>query len=163
MYDALQDLPKQVSTPVKEMDPELMQEIDGLHYQDDYFKVIGCKDNRGGIIVSQLPECVDFRNMLGGRIANVVPVDSFADILPNISSYTQTISVYPESFIETIRLPAALHGAQHFKLLGYGQGGDGASPQDGREPLRRMCKWIMCEFPNATTKNFLKRFTEAAA
>jgi hypothetical protein len=42
--------------------------------------------------------------------------------------------------------------------LGYAFNGPGlVGPQDGIEPLRRMCKWIIAEQPNAAVKPLWER------
>ncbi|HQR04243.1 MAG: long-chain-fatty-acyl-CoA reductase [Proteobacteria bacterium] len=145
-FDALQGLPASISTAHKAFDPSLKEEIDGLRFAGDEFRVFGGKSNEGAIIVSQHDAPVDFSRMLACRVGNLVPIDDLETAALSVSAYTQTIGIYPESLKEMLRDRLAYQGAQRFVSLG-GAGtlfGTGA-PQDGIEPVRRMCKWIVDE------------------
>lgn len=142
---AIGELPQHISTPAKRFDPELRAEIDALKLNPDFFKVIGCKDNNGGIIVSLLSEPVDFYPKLGGRVGNIVPIDDELDAVAFMNSYTQTIGVYPESLKVKIRDTLALNSGQRIVSLGFASTGHPCMPQDGIEPVRRMVKWIVDE------------------
>src|ERR1700733_3687063 len=92
-------------------------------------------------------EPVDFAASLCNRVVNLVPVDDLEVPIRSVSSYTQTIGIYPEDLKLELRDRLAIIGAQRMVTLGYGCT---ASPfvygiQDGIEPLRRMCKWIVDE------------------
>lgn len=142
-FEALQGLPDHLSTPHKAFDQELKAEIDALEFADDEYRVFGGRRNEGAVIVSRSEHPVDFARMLACRVANLVPVDSIETAVRSVSSYTQTIGIYPESLKDRLRDRLALHGAQRLVSLG------GAAtlmqapgPQDGIEPVRRMVKWI---------------------
>ena len=124
-----------------------MSHIDAASMMDDFYTVIGTRNGEGGVIVSKLPEPVDFAPTLTNRVANFVPVDSLEDILPRVDSYCQTIGIYPESLVPLIQDQLALAGGQRMVTLGYaGAGVTGfGAPQDGVEPVRRLCKWIFRE------------------
>ena len=142
---SMSELPTRVSTPAKRFDPELRAEIDALRLNPDFYKVIGCDGNNGGMIVSQLSEPVDFYPKLSGRVGNIVPVDDEQEALAFMNSYTQTIGIYPEKLKERVRDALALHGGQRIVSLGYATSGHPGMPQDGIEPIRRMVKWIVDE------------------
>jgi hypothetical protein len=146
VYDEVQALPPSQSTPAKRFDAALRAEIDALRVASNWHRVIGGEHDEGAVIVSTLDEPVDFYPSLGGRVANVVPVDSVADILPHINAYTQTVGIYPEALKKELRDVLPFYGAQ--RLVSLGQATDMASPglpQDGIEPLRRSVKWIVEE------------------
>ena len=142
---ALAGLPQHVSTPAKRFDPELRAEIDALKLNPDFYKVIGCQDNNGGVIVSLLGEPVDFYPKLGGRVGNIVPIDDEVDAVAFMNSYTQTVGVYPESLKARLRDTLALNSGQRIVSLGFASSGHPGMPQDAIEPLRRMVKWIVDE------------------
>ena len=62
-----------------------------------------------------------------------------------VTAATQTIGVYPESLKKKIRNQLAFYGGQRLTSLGYAAHLSLATPQDGLEPTRRMCKWIFEE------------------
>jgi hypothetical protein len=62
-----------------------------------------------------------------------------------VTSYTQTVGIYPESLKAQLRDVLPLYGAQRLVSLGYACHVTLAGPQDALEPLRRMCKWIVEE------------------
>jgi hypothetical protein len=145
VYDALLRLPERTSTrPKHGIDHQLRSHIAAAALTDDWYQVFGGADDEGAIVVSKLPEPVDFAVTLANRVANLVPVDSLSDVLPRIDSYCQTVGLFPESLAITARDTLALAGVQRVVSLGYavaspnGFGG----PQDGLEPMRRLCKWI---------------------
>jgi hypothetical protein len=145
VYDELQRLPASLSTKAKRFDPELRSNIEALRSSREWYRVYGGLGGEGAVIVSQLDEPVEFHRALSGRVANVVPVDDPADVLPRISAATQTIGIYPDSLKAELRDVLALHGAQRLTSLGYAADPHLATPQDGIEPLRRMTKWIVDE------------------
>lgn len=147
-YEKLLGLPDYLSTkPKNGINRELMSSLDAASFLDDFYTVVGTQDGEGGVIVSKMPEPVDFAPSLTNRVANFVPVDSIEDILPRIDSYCQTIGIYPEKLTDGIQDRLALAGGQRLVTLGHAAGsltGFG-SPQDGIEPVRRLCKWIFRE------------------
>lgn len=144
-YQAMTSLPEAISTPPKEMDPELRSQVKAVRLSDDYFRVIGGEKDEGAIIASQTPEPVDFALILAKRVANLVPIDDIGEIYPIVDAYTQTVGIYPESLKKTIRDRLSLSGAQRFVSLGYATSATLAGPQDAIETIREMCRWIICE------------------
>jgi hypothetical protein len=145
VYQAIQDLPAHLSNAVPAIDRALAQEMEGLRYAAAAYRVYG-GDGRGGVIVSQTDEPVEFAPLLNNRIANLVPVDDLEIPIRAVTSYTQTIGIYPDELVPKIRDRLAFHGAQRLVTLGYvATRRTIAGPQDGIEPLRRMCKWILNE------------------
>jgi hypothetical protein len=149
VYEELIGLPGTMSTKPKFYDSELRSHIDSLRLQDEWYTVIGGEDDEGCIIVSQLSEPVDFAGYLANRTANLVPVDSLADVLPRFDAYTQTVGVYPEALKETLLDIAPLFGVQRFVSLGFASYPMFA-PWDGIELDRRMVKWVI----NTRNKTF---------
>jgi hypothetical protein len=145
VYDEIQRLPSALSTKAKRFDPELRANVDALRASPEWYRVYGGSNGEGAVIVSQLDEPVEFHRALSGRVANVVPVDEPADVLPRISAATQTIGIYPDSLKTDLRDVLSLHGAQRLTSLGYAADPHLATPQDGIEPLRRMAKWVVDE------------------
>jgi hypothetical protein len=145
VYQAMQQLPKSVSTKAKYFDPELRQNIKALRTSGDFYHVIGGESDEGAIIVSHTDEPVDFYPTLSGRVANLVPVDDPLDAVRGMNSYTQTVGVYPEALKVKLRDIVPLFGAQRLVSLGYASSGNTSLPQDAIEPVRRMVKWIVDE------------------
>jgi hypothetical protein len=145
IYEELQRLPPQLSTPAKHFDPELRANIDALRTSPDWYRVVGGRNGEGAVIVSQLDEPVEFSGSLSCRVANIVPVDSPADALRTVDAWTQTIGIFPESLTTELRDLLGMHGAQRLVSLGHAADADPGLPQDGIEPLRRMVKWIVDE------------------
>ncbi len=143
LYDAIQALPEAISTPHHSFDPDLKQEIDGLRFVEDDYTVIGGKGSEGAVIVSHEDEQVDFARQLACRVANVVPMDTVDTAIQSVNAYTQTIGIYPESLKTEIRDRLAYQGGQRLVSLGAAINPPSDAPQDGLEPLRRMCKWIL--------------------
>src|SRR3546814_12216163 len=94
------------------------------------------------MIVSQTDAPVDFNKMLSCRVANIVPIDDVEIALRSVSAYTQTIGIYPEELKRRVRDRLAFQGAQRIVSPGAATMMGIAGPQDGNEPLRRICKWI---------------------
>ncbi len=143
LFDAIQALPEEISTPHHSFDPDLKQEIDGLRFVAEDYTVIGGKGSEGAVIVSHDSEQVDFARQLACRVANLVPIDSVETAIQSVNAYTQTIGIYPESLKTEIRDRLAYQGGQRLVSLGGAINPPGDGPQDGLEPLRRMCKWIV--------------------
>lgn len=145
VYEAIQALPPHLSNAVRGLNTELAQEMEGLRFAAGLYKVYG-GDGRGGVIVSQSDEPVEFATLLNNRVANIVPVEDLEIPIRSVTTYTQTIGIYPPELIPEIRDRLALQGAQRLVTLGYvATQRPIATPQDGIEPLRRMCRWIAHE------------------
>ena len=145
LYDAILRLPSHVSGPAVRMDSRLEEEIESLRFtSDDWFKVIG-GGREGAVIVSQEPEPVDFARILTNRVVNLVPIDDMRQPVRSVTSYTQTIGIYPESLKRALRDDLAIHGAQRLVTLGNALAMPNHGLQDGIEPMRRMCRWIVEE------------------
>ncbi|WP_455141197.1 acyl-CoA reductase [Candidatus Hodarchaeum mangrovi] len=145
LYYSLLKLPSNVSTPSKAINPEVNALIDGLRLNNDFYRIFGGENNEGCVIASQFDEPVDFSTKLCGRIVNLVPIDDLQTAIKSVNSYTQTVGVYPEQLKKEIRDDLILHGVQRIVSLGFATMGSFGTPQDGIEPLRRICKWIMDE------------------
>jgi hypothetical protein len=149
-YEALVSLPEHISTKPKHgINVELRKRLDNFRMDDEWYKVIGGQDAEGAIICSQLPDPVDFWDLLNDRVANFVPIDTIDDALQYFDAYTQTVGIYPDSLKEELKNIVPLYGAQRVVSLGYAGGAalNFATPQDAIEPVRRMLKWIVHEKP----------------
>jgi Acyl-CoA reductase (LuxC) len=145
VYDALLALPGTISSKPRSMDQELKANIKTARLNDEWYRVIGGEDDEGAIIVSQIPERVDFAPLLANRVANLVPVDSVDEVFAVVDAYTQTVGIYPESLKEELRDKLPLYGAQRLTSLGYAASISLAGPWDAIELERRMCKWLRKE------------------
>jgi hypothetical protein len=146
VYAALLSLPENISTKPKRMDAELKRSLASLRMDDEWFQVIGGQQEEGAVIVSQLSDPVEFATMLADRVVNLVPIDNLESVLVRVDAYTQTVGIFPEILKTEVADKLALSGAQRLVSLGYAMHGSLAGPQDGIEPLRRMCKWILDEY-----------------
>jgi hypothetical protein len=145
VHEAIQRIPAHLSNPVRALDSALAEELEGLRFAGDAYKTFG-GDGRGGVIVSQSDQPVEFAPLLANRVANLVPIDDLQAAISAVTAYTQTIGIYPEELIPKIRDQLAYAGAQRLVTLGYvAPTRSFAGPQDGMEPMRRMCKWILSE------------------
>jgi hypothetical protein len=144
LFAAIQALPAHVSGVGKGLPRELADEMEGLRYAPELYKVSG-GGAQGAVIVSQCDEPVDFARLLGGRVANLVPVDSIETPILAVTAYTQTIGIYPESLKKQLRDRLGIQGAQRLVSLGYATGSPYAGPQDAIEPLRRVVRWVVEE------------------
>lgn len=140
-FEALQQLQPHVSGPHPNFNPELKGEIEAIR-RSAFYRVFGVKDNEGGVVVSHVPDPVDFAEMLGGRVANFVPCDDIEEALERITIHTQTIGVYPETLKARYRERLAFLGGQRIVSLGNHLTISPALPHDAIEPLRRLCRWI---------------------
>jgi hypothetical protein len=147
VYEAMLQLPGHISTkPKNGINRDLRTRLDMCRLDEDWFRVIGGEDEEGAIVISQLPEPVDYWDLLNDRVANFVPIDSIDDALKYFDAYTQTVGVYPLSLQEELKNKIPLYGAQRLVSLGYCGGSFAfATPQDAIEPVRRMVKWIVNE------------------
>lgn len=144
VFAALKNLPAHLSTPHPAFDPILREEIEGIRYSDGY-RVIGCKGNDGGVIVSQNNEPVDFRDRLACRVINLVPIDDVAEAIAYLTVHTQTVGVYPNDLKIAIRDRCLLQGVQRLTDLGCATFEGMAYPHDGLELMRRMARWGVME------------------
>jgi hypothetical protein len=148
-------LPQALTTKPKRYDPELRRQVDTLRLSDDFYTVIGGRNDEGAVLVSHSSDRVDFWEYLADRTVNLIPVDTVEEVLDVIDAYTQTVGIFPESLREVVRHKGALHGGQRFVSLGYAFNGPGlVGPQDGIEPMRRLVKWIISEEPLPGRKPF---------
>lgn len=145
VYQAMLALPEHLSSKPKSVDRELKEYLQASKLDDTFYKVIGGDQDEGAIIVSQFDDVIDYSSMLSGRVANLVPVDDIEQVTKAVTSFTQTVGIYPESLKKELRDKLPLFGAQRLTSLGYACNVTTASPQDAIEPLRRMCKWIFEE------------------
>lgn len=143
LFEAIQALPERCSGPGP-LDPALSEELQGLRLASVDHVVFGGGD-AGAVIVSQIDEPVDFSALLNNRVANIVPVDDLDIPVRSVTSYTQTIGIYPDALKTRLRDRLVFNGAQRVVSLGYACKAAMAGPHDGMEPLRRMCKWISDE------------------
>jgi len=145
LYRELLELPTAISNGPNGFDPGLKSEIQSILPLEDFYRVFtdAQRIDRGAVIVSQISEPVDFANLLYGRVGNVVPLDRIEDALRWFSTATQTVGIYPDRLREKLRDSVALAGGQMIVPLGYAITSGPAAPQDGIEPERRMCRWVV--------------------
>jgi hypothetical protein len=163
IFEELTTLPAFISTPPLHPSRELYEHVEASRMTEDFYRVIGGEKREGAVIVSQFDSAVDYSAMLSGRVANVVPVDGIDKVTEAVTAYTQTIGIYPESLKHELRDTLPLFGAQRLTSLGYACSVPIAAPQDGIEPMRRMCKWIVDESCDPDVVTPLWRLGEAAA
>jgi hypothetical protein len=153
VHEELVGLPAGLSTTPKSYDGELRSHVESARLQEDFYTVVGGEAGEGCVIVSHLPDPVEFKHLLADRTLNLVPVDSVDEVVRNFDAYTQTVGVFPESLKEQLLDIAPLYGVQRFVSLGYSSEHTGCAPHDGLELERRMCKWVinqkMAPFPLA--------------
>jgi hypothetical protein len=145
VYESMIGLPEFISTTPKVVDRTLLENVEGSRLTEDWYRVFGGEHAEGAIIVSQLDEPVHYSELLSGRVANIVPVDSIDKVTDAVNAYTQTIGIYPESLKAQLRDTLSLFGAQRLTSLGYAASVNFTIPQDAMEPVRRMCKWVVEE------------------
>jgi hypothetical protein len=146
LFEEVQRLPPTISAGPVRFDPALKVELQSILQQEDFYRVFTDRkqiEKTGAIIVSQLGEQVDFPKLLYGRVGNVVPVDKIEDTVAFFNSATQTVGIYPDELRTRLRDRAALMGGQMFVPVGYAICGSPVAPQDGIEPERRMCRWVV--------------------
>jgi Acyl-CoA reductase (LuxC) len=151
-YEALLRLPVEISAPHRYFSQALKEEIAGIR-GSNFYHVVGGLANLGAVIVSHIPDPVDFAESLACRVANFVPCDEVEEALRLITIHTQTIGVYPDSLKTRYRDKLALLGGQRIVSLGQHLALNWALPHDGIEPLRRLCRWINdenCAIEDAT-------------
>jgi hypothetical protein len=145
-FEALQALPANMSTPHKDFDRSLKDEIDSVRMLDDDYTVFGGRGSEGAIIVSHDGDPVDFSRQLACRVGNLVPIDDLETAILSVTNYTQTIGIYPDALKSELRDRLAFQGAQRLVSLGGASlVSGGTERQDGIETIRRMCKWIVDE------------------
>jgi len=163
VYEGMMKLPSDISTKPKSYNAELKSQVESLRLNDDWYDVIGGEQGEGAVIVSKTADTVDFAEYLDDRTVNLVPIDSLDEFFSEVDSYTQTIGVFPEELIDEVCHQATLYGGQRYVSLGYAFNGPGlVGPQDGIEPLRRMCKWIIKEHPGTLAPLWEKKEGEVS-
>ena len=150
-------MPESVSTSHKAFDRDLREEIEGLAFVPDEYRVFGGKGNEGAVIVSQEGTPVDFARKLACRVANIVPIDRVEEAILSVNAYTQTIGIFPDSLKAAVRDRLAWQGAQRLVSLGSAGLDQTPGPQDGIEPLRRLVKWITDEDVGPATFEAFRR------
>src|ERR1700748_2749928 len=55
-YDAMLRLPQALTTKPKRYDPELRRQVDTLRLSDDFYTVIGGRNDEGAVLVSHSPD-----------------------------------------------------------------------------------------------------------
>lgn len=141
MFAELQALPPAISSPHPNFDPDLQVAIAGVR-DSPLYRVIGGQGSEGAVIVSQTRQGVDFAERLDCRVANLVPIDRIEHALERLSTYTQTVGVYPDQLKHEIRGACAIRGAQRIVSLGHATSAGLAGPHDAIEPLSRMVRWV---------------------
>jgi hypothetical protein len=146
IFEELHRLPPETSSGPNRFDATLLGEIESILDMDGFYRIYA--DPRriprsGAVIVSQMGEQVDFAQLLYGRVGNLVPVDDIEHCLSYFTTATQTVGIFPESLKLKLRGRAVLAGAQMIVPLGYATTASLAAPQDGIEPERRMCRWVV--------------------
>ncbi|MGH3940466.1 MAG: acyl-CoA reductase [Pseudonocardiaceae bacterium] len=147
VHEAIQALPPDISTASAHLDPELQEYLHALRYSPDWYSVISGKPGAGAVVISWVGEPVDFHRLLSGRVVNLVPVDDLDTAVRSLSSWTQTVGVYPDTLKDKIRNLLPLFGVQRIVSLGIAPFLHQALPQDSIEPVRRMIKWVVDETP----------------
>jgi hypothetical protein len=142
VHEELLALPAKLSTAPKTYDAELRSNVESLRYQEEWYTVIGGEHDEGCVIISHLPDPVEFANLLADRTVNLVPVGSAVDVLEQVDSYTQTLGLYPDGLRAELR-DAPLYGVQRLVTLGYSGLFIPGAPHDGLELERRLCKWAV--------------------
>lgn len=140
-YEALGRLPAEVTSPVTPLTEELKDEMFGIT-DSPFYDIVGGTEGRGAIIVSLIPDPVDFSSQLACRVANFVPFDDMEEALNLITVHTQTIGLYPDSLKEKYRETLAFMGGQRIVSLGGHLTMSWSLPHDAIEPVRRLCRWI---------------------
>lgn len=145
VFEEIGKLPATMSGAAVRLDAQLAEEIEALRLGgDDWYRVIG-GGRAGAVIVSQMDEPVDFAPRLANRTLNLVPIDDVETAVLAVTTYTQTIGIYPETLKEELRDRLALHGAQRLVTLGYALNIADHGLQDAMEPWRRLCRWLIDE------------------
>lgn len=151
-FQALVNLPDEISEPHKMVNMELQDEISAVKLASNDVNVFDGMGNEGAILVSQYDSPVDFAHLLSSRVANIVPVDNLDVAYSSLNSYSQTIGVYPNTLKNAIRDKLGIQGGQRLVSLGYAATSvHDCTPQDGIEVLRRMCKWVVDETADCTS------------
>ena len=152
VYDRIQALPANLSTPARVPDRELQAELDAIESEDDFYW-LKADTIAGGVIVSRYKGKVDFSDHLNNRIVNLVPVADLEDVLDFCGDHTQSVPVYPESLRAELRDTLAISGVQRVLPMAPYRGENWwddvqahtGLPHDGIEPDRRMVRWVTDE------------------
>ena len=146
VYERLQALPAELSSPHPAFDPVLRSELAGIRHSPA-FRVLGGSSGEGAVIVSQDEEVVDFADRLDCRVANLVPVDRAEDALAYLTIHSQTVGVFPDALKERLRDECALRGAQRLVSLGSATAISFAGPHDAIQILPRLVRWVRDDTP----------------
>jgi hypothetical protein len=141
VFERLQALPRELSSPHPAFDPVLRSELAGIRHSPA-FQVFGAVGGEGAVIVSQDEEVVDFADRLDCRVANVVPVDGADDALRSLTIHSQTVGVFPDTLKERLRDECAMRGAQRLVSLGSATAISFAGPHDAIQILPRFVRWV---------------------
>lgn len=143
-FAELHKLPSHLSSPHPAFDTALRDEIQAIRFSN-FYRVIGGAGAEGAVIVSQSEEPVEFADLLGCRVLNLVPIDDLKEGLDHVNGDTSSVAVYPDQLKDRISMSAALRGAQRITSLGMATAEGNAQPHDAMEPLRRLARWIVIE------------------
>jgi len=150
VYEAIQALPPQLSTPADRPNIELQAELDAIESEDEFYWLKADTIN-GGVIVSRFEGKVDFADDLNNRIVNLVPMPHIEDVLDHCDHTTQSVPVYPESLRESLRDKLAVCGVQRIspmvsrrETVWWGNVDDTSGlPHDGMQLEPRMVRWVI--------------------
>jgi len=120
--------------------PEVREELEVLRELEPLFRVFGAYDGNGMVVRSDQP--VSFHP--SGKLVNVVRVDKLEDAVKFMGVASQTVGIYPESALISLRDHLAASGVQRIVQLGKvnGPGGLGGLPHDAGIPLNRYMRWV---------------------
>lgn len=104
------------------------------------YKVISSKDTEWTIIVT--PEVIPVENHPLSRTVYVMPINSYDDILPHISKYTQTAAVFPEKLRYEIRDRLTIRGVDRLVESGKSWELRLGSSHDGTYAMHDMVRWV---------------------
>ena len=91
MFAWLQVPSPHLSSPHKAFERQLDNELDGLAFVDDEYRVFGGRCNEGAVVVSRSANPVD-----------PAPIDDGEQAVRAVTSYRQAIGIHPESPKETL-------------------------------------------------------------
>jgi hypothetical protein len=143
LYQFMQNQSPSLSTKPKSFPSSLKDDVESLRIMEDFYEVIGGKNDEGAVITSLAGEAVEF--FPSCKIVNVIPIKDYQEAIEMVTIATQTVGIYPESLKQDLMDRLVSKGVQRFVSLGQAIGGMIGVPHDAIEPLRRACKWIVNE------------------